>query len=149
MGLLFLFAGINNAGLGGTKHRGKGSTRGWIMVGISELLEKFLSVFSFFIFCPKRVGAVTVGGKGDGAGRSGRDGAHGMPFGAWWGLLGQSLAPFWSLALTKMGMNPSGSSRCPSLGPPVILPGYLPQKTPQPMCRVRQNARPSAITKPA
>lgn len=56
---------------------------------------------------------------------------------------------FWSLALPKMGLNPSGSSGCPSLEPHVILPVYLPQKTPRPMCQARQSARHNAITKPA
>lgn len=39
MGLLFLFAGINTD-LGGTSTEARAATWGWMMLGISELLEK-------------------------------------------------------------------------------------------------------------
>lgn len=54
MGLLFLFAGINNTHLGGISTEARAATWGRMILGISELLEKqkcFL-FFSLFIFCP-------------------------------------------------------------------------------------------------
>lgn len=37
MDLLFLFVGINNTGLGGTSTEARAATRGWMMLGVSEL----------------------------------------------------------------------------------------------------------------
>lgn len=53
---------------GGHQHRGKGSNLGLDDAGNIRAAGKIkmLFVFSFFIFCPQRVGADTVGGKGDG-----------------------------------------------------------------------------------